>query len=81
MPTVLVFDVQSLLDTPKGREILEIELGSVLGDKRIPKVVTAACPMYDMYVYQEFMPCFSALDQPYEFVLHGSTLLVLHSGE
>lgn len=38
VPTVLVFDVQSLLDTPKGKKILATELRSVLEDRRIPKV-------------------------------------------
>lgn len=35
---MLIFDVVALLETPKGREILDTELRSVLGDVKIRKV-------------------------------------------
>ncbi|CAN0239697.1 unnamed protein product [Pylaiella littoralis] len=39
VPTVLVFDVKSLLGTQTGRNILEIDVRSVFEDKIIPKVM------------------------------------------
>lgn len=48
---VVVFDVQSLVDTDSGRNVLETELRVILEDAKIRKVCTA------LQVRDHQMPC------------------------